>query len=141
MILDAYWLVLFGCIIFIPRYLICKLNPNSQELLETKRLEMIGVIKWTGIISLGGFIVLSVIAVLYVVFGSSFYESFRYYDVDDMEDKSYFFTYRSMFFVGIISLVIFTMFGGKVHHVLSGKWIDEDLRKPNDDLPTKSKQH
>ena len=48
---------------------------------------------------------------------------------------------RSMFFVGIISLVIFTMFGGKVHHVLSGKWIDEDLRKPNDDLPKKSKQH
>ena len=141
MILDAYWLVLLGCIIFIPRYLFYKLNPKSQEMLETKRLEMIGVIKWTGIISFGGFIVLSVIAVLYVVFGSSFYETFRYYDVDDMEDKSYFFTYRSMFFVGIISLFVFSMFGGKLQHILSGKCIDEDLKKPNDDLPTKPKTH
>lgn len=140
MILEAYWLVLLGCIIYIPRYFIYKLNPKSKDVLETKRLEMIGVIKWTGIISLGGFIVLSIIAILNVVFGSSFYEIFRYYDVDDMEYKSRFFTYRSMFFVGVISLVIFSMFGGKLKHVLSRNWVDEDLKKPNDDLPTKPQQ-
>jgi hypothetical protein len=133
MILDAYWLVLIGCIIFIPRYLYFKLNPKNQNDLETKRLEMIGIIKWTGIVSLGGFIVLSAIAILYVVFGNSFYETFKYYDDVDNEHKSNFFTYRSMFFVGITSLTIFSILGGKLHHILSGKWIDEDLRQ-NDDL-------
>ena len=46
-----------------------------------------------------------------------------------------------MFFVGIISLFVFSMFGGKLQHILSGKWIDEDLKKPNDDLPTKPKTY
>ena len=130
MILDAYWLVLMGCIIFIPRYLFSLINSKDKpELRETKRLEMIGVIKWTGIISIGGFIIISAIAILKVVFGASFYETFKYFDEDDMEQKSMFFTYRSMFFVGVISLVIFLFFGGTLGHLLNGKWTDDDLRK------------
>ena len=130
MILDAYWLVLLGCIIVIPRYLISLFQVNrTPEKVETRRLEMIGIIKWTGIISLCGFIIISGIAILKVVFGASFYDTFKYFDSDDMEEKSFFFTYRSMFFVGIVSLVIFLLFGGTFGHLLNGKWIDEDLRK------------
>lgn len=129
MIIQAYWLVLLGCIIFIPRYLFYKINPKDNVVLETRRLEMIGVIKWTCIISIGGFIILSTIAVLYVIFGNSFYEIFKYYDDYEMVEESYFFTYRSMFFVGFISLIIFIVFGGKIKHFLSGRFIDEELRK------------
>ena len=130
MILDAYWLVLIGCIIFIPRYLWSLITSKDKpELRETKRLEMIGVIKWTGIISIVGFIIFSAIAILKVVFGGSFYETFQYFDEDDMEQKSMFFTYRSMFFVGVISLVIFLFFGGTLRHLLNGKWTDDDLKK------------
>jgi hypothetical protein len=98
---------------------------------------MVGLIKWTGIFSLGGFIVLSVFAILNVVFGYNFYDMFKYYDEYYMEEKSYFTTYQEMFFIGIASLVIFFMFGGKFHHILSGKMIDEELRKSNKDISTK----
>ncbi len=128
MIIEAYWLVLLLCIVFIIRYLYFRLNSVSNEALLKKKLEMIGIIKWTGIISLGGFIILSLIAVIFVVFGNNFYEIFSYYDEDDMEYKSHFLTYRSMFFIGIIGLIAFISFGGKLEHIMNGKFIDDDLR-------------
>ena len=64
MILDANRLVLLGCIIVIPRYLIALINvKRTPEKIETRRLEMIGIITWTRIISLCGFIIISGIAI------------------------------------------------------------------------------
>jgi len=126
MILHLYWLVLLGVSVTVPRYYIYKLNPKEPKKLLKWKNEMTGCIKWTVIISAGGFIIFSIIAILHVVFGYSFYESFRYYSEDDGEMKSFFFTYRSMFFVAVTSYIFYLFHGGSFFKIFSGKFIDEE---------------
>lgn len=125
----VFWITLLSCIILILRYLFYKLSYKNKDNLETIRLEMMGIIKWTGIISSVSFIILSAIAIVYVVFGSNFSDFFKCNNEVDMEEMSYIFTYRSMFFVGVISLAIYFLLGGKLYNILSLDFIDEDLRK------------
>jgi hypothetical protein len=128
MIYEYYFLILVYTLVAIGRYLIYLAKPKDTKVLAERRLEMIAGFKWTGLFSLGGFLILSVIAAIYAVVGESFYTIFKYYDEEDGV-QSDFFIYRSMFFIGIATVVIFFFFGGKPTHLISGKYIDQDLRQ------------